>query len=89
MVIYLGQNVPLINLKNVFEIHKVDFMLTSIASNLPDEAISEIILELQHLYGDKKILIGGNCVLKSSVSLPDNFTTFKTLQDFTDFLELI
>ena len=89
MVIYLGQNVPLINLKNVFEIHKVDFMLTSIASNLPDEAVSEIILELQHLYGDKKILIGGNCVLKSSVSLPDNFTTFKTLQDFTDFLELI
>ena len=89
MVIYLGQNVPLINLKNVFEIHKVDYMLTSIASNLPDEAVSEIILELQHLYGDKKILIGGNCVLKSSVSLPDNFTTFKTLQDFTDFLELI
>ena len=89
MVIYLGQNVPLINLKYVFEIHKVDFMLTSIASNLPDEAVSEIILELQHLYGDKKILIGGNCVLKSSVSLPDNFTTFKTLQDFTDFLELI
>ena len=89
MVIYLGQNVPLINLKNVFEIHKVDYLLTSIASNLPDEAVSEIILELQHLYGDKKILIGGNCVLKSSVSLPDNFTTFKTLQDFTDFLELI
>ena len=89
MVIYLGQNVPLVNLKNVFEVHKVDYLLTSITANLPEETISEMIHELENLYGDKKILIGGNILLKSSVSLPDNFTTFKTLQNFTDFLELI
>ena len=38
-VIYLGQNVPLINLKDIFEIHHVDYLLTSVASNLPEEMI--------------------------------------------------
>jgi methanogenic corrinoid protein MtbC1 len=89
MVIYLGQNVPAVNLKNIFEIHHVDYLLTSIASNLPEEILAPVIDELRLLYSDKKILIGGNCLLETSISLPENFTFFKTLQDFADFLLLL
>jgi DNA-binding transcriptional MerR regulator len=85
-VIYLGQNVPSVNLKNVFEIHHIDYLLTSIASNLPEEILAPLINELGLLYSDKKILIGGNCLLETSIALPGNFTFFKTLQDFDDFL---
>jgi MerR family transcriptional regulator, light-induced transcriptional regulator len=85
-VIYLGQNVPSVNLKDIFEIHHVDYLLTSIASNLPEEILAPIINELGLLYSDKKILIGGNCLLETSISLPGNFTFFKIIQDFNDFL---
>jgi len=88
-VIYLGQNVPLNNLKSVLDIHHVDYLLTSIASNLTEDSITEIVQELTNLYGDKKILIGGNCLLGSKVTLPSNFTRFQHITDFSDFLNTL
>lgn len=85
-VIYLGQNVPLLNLKDVMEIHYVDYLLTSIASNLPVEMVSETINELAQLYGDKRILIGGKCITSLSLHLPPNFLVINSLPDFIDFL---
>lgn len=85
-VIYLGQNVPLLNLKDVMEIHYVDYLLTSIASNLPVEMVSETINELAQLYGDKRILIGGKCIISLSLHLPPNFLVINSLPDFIDFL---
>ena len=88
-VVYLGQNVPLVNLKNVLSGHKIDFLLTSIASNLPEETIVEIVQELSSLYGDKHVLIGGHCFLGNEVSLPPSFTLFKNVPDFTEFLNTL
>lgn len=85
-VIYLGQNVPFMNLKNIFEIHHIDYLLTSIASNLPEATVTEMINELTELYSDKQILIGGNCFLGPAHKLPENITTFNSLEDFTGFL---
>jgi DNA-binding transcriptional MerR regulator len=88
-VIYLGQNVPLTHLKDIFEIHHVDYLLTSVASKHPVEIISEIMNELAQLYSDKKILVGGNSLNDTSISLPGNVQSFKTLSDFMNFLEKI
>ena len=88
-VIYLGQNVPLVDLKNVMEISNIDYLVTSVTSNLPQETISAIILELGQLYGDIKILIGGHCVTDLSISLPPGFKSFNSLQDFSDFINSI
>lgn len=88
-VIYLGQNVPLINLKDIFEIHQIDYMVTSVASKQPGEAIEEILNELSTLYGDKQILIGGNCLSDKTITLPDNVKSFSSLGDFKDFLDKI
>lgn len=88
-VIYLGQNVPLMNLKDIFEIHYIDYMVTSVASKLPVEMISEILNELVKLYGDKQVLIGGKCLFDTAVSLPDNVKSFNTLSDFYEFLKKV
>jgi DNA-binding transcriptional MerR regulator len=88
-VIYLGQNVPLINLKDIFEIHHVDFLLTSIASNLSSEMISEIFQELWQLCKDKQILIGGHCIQNTTVTLPQNIRSFNTLEEFSYFLKKV
>ena len=85
-VIYLGQNVPLVNLKNVFTIHEVDYLVTSFTSHLSEETIALMIEELGHLYGDKKVLIGGNFLSETPIILPANFISFHSLQDFIDFL---
>ncbi len=86
MVIYLGQNVPLVNLKDIFEIHKIDYLLTSFTSNLPEEEISSFFEEFNHLYGDKHLLLGGSCIQQNKVSLPPNATFFESITNFTDFL---
>jgi DNA-binding transcriptional MerR regulator len=88
-VIYLGQNVPLINLKDIFEIHHVDFLLTSIASKLSSEMISEIFQELWQLCKDKKILIGGHCIQNTTVIQPKNIRSFNKLEEFSDFLKKV
>jgi MerR family transcriptional regulator, light-induced transcriptional regulator len=88
-VIYLGQNVPLLHLKDVFEIHPVDFLVTSVASKLPVETITEILNELIQLYGEKEVLIGGKCMLNKAISLPGNVKPFDTLSDFYEFLKKV
>jgi methanogenic corrinoid protein MtbC1 len=86
-VIYLGQNVPFLNLKDILQIHHVDYLITSITSNLVPEVIQETLNELSGLYLDKQILIGGNCIHNQSVDLPENIRLFQTLHDFYDFLK--
>ncbi len=85
-VIYLGQNVPLMNLKNVFDIHQVDFLLTSFATRHTQEETEAILLEFTRLFSDKQILVGGNFLHETSGSLPSNFVTFNSLKDFYEFL---
>jgi MerR family transcriptional regulator, light-induced transcriptional regulator len=85
-VINLGQNVPLTNLKNIFEIHRVDFLLTSITSRLPSETISSLFNEMSVLYSDKQVIIGGNTISEMSIPLPANFITFNTIEGFADFI---
>ncbi len=88
-VIYLGQNVPLISLKDIFEIQPVDYLVTSIATNLPSETLQGIFQELSQLYSDKQILMGGHYIKESDVKLPANIKTFATLIEFNDFLKKI
>jgi len=88
-VIYLGQNVPLINLKHIFEIHSVDFLVTSISTNLPDEKIVDLVYELNACYSDKTILLGGNCINNASLSIPSNFKLFSLINEFSAFLNHI
>ncbi len=84
--IYLGQNVPLQNIKKVFQIHHVDYLVTSAVSFGTEETLSNLIEELIQDYGDKKILIGGNFAAFQSITFPENFTQFGSIADFSKFL---
>jgi DNA-binding transcriptional MerR regulator len=86
-VFYLGQNVPVRNLKSIFELHVIDYLLTSVISNQSEEAILALFSEINELYRDKKILIGGNCLKETTVQLPGNFTAFAAIPEFTEFLQ--
>jgi len=88
-VIYLGQNVPLANLKNIFDIHSIDYMLTSISSRTQDEDVQNMLNELNETYGDKKIIIGGVFLQESKIVFPDNFIYYSEIKNFADFLHQV
>ncbi|MEI8048631.1 MAG: MerR family transcriptional regulator [Bacteroidota bacterium] len=88
-VFYLGQNVPVRNLKSIFELHTIDYMLTSITSNQSKEALLVLFSEINELYGDKKILVGGYLIKEAGVQLPGNFKAFAAITEFTEFLQQI
>jgi len=85
-VIYLGQNVPLQNIKKVFQIHQIDFLVTSAVSFGTEDSLVELVQELIQNYGDKKILFGGNFEAFKSIFFPENFTRFNSVSDFSKFL---
>jgi DNA-binding transcriptional MerR regulator len=90
MVIYLGQNVPLVNLKDIFDIHSIDFLLTSVTSNRTDDEITAFFKEFELLYGNKKqLLLGGNCIKQNIATLPAYASYFQSISDFTEFLDKI
>ena len=88
-VFYLGQNVPVRNLKSIFELHPIDYILTSITSNQSKEALLTLFSEINELYRDKKILVGGNFIKEAIVQLPGNFKAFASITEFTEFLQQI
>jgi len=88
-VIYLGQNVPLVDMKDVFEFHKIDYLLTSFTSNQASEDISAFFAEFDQLYGGKHLLLGGNCIEQNLDSIPSYSTFFKSISDFTDFIQKV
>jgi len=85
-IIYLGQNVPLANLKGVSSIRPVDFLLTSVSANITNAYFSEFIGELSDIYKDTSVLIGGSCLQNITVNLPPNFITFQSIPEFSEFL---
>ncbi len=85
-VIYLGQNVPLVNLKDIFELHSIDYLLTSFTSKLSQDEVSDFFAEFGQLYGNKQLLLGGNCIRENMELLPTNTIFFNSIPEFAEFL---
>jgi len=85
-VIYLGQNVPLSDLKEISEIKTVDYLFTSITCALPGNEIQEYIDSLSSLFPEKTLLIGGYYIKLSNPSLAKNMKRFDEAESFEEFL---
>lgn len=88
-VIYLGQNVPLVNLKDVFELHSIDYLLTSFTHKLSQEEVSDFFTEFGQLYGNKQLLLGGSSIRENMEMLPANTIFFNSIPEFAEFLTKI
>ncbi len=86
LVIYLGQNVPTQNLRNIFDLHSIDYLLTSLTQNQTEESIQAFLKEISELYTDKQVLIGGNIMPFTASNLPANVRHFDSINTFSDFI---
>jgi DNA-binding transcriptional MerR regulator len=84
-VIYLGQSVPLNDLKKVVEIREPEFLISVFThiSGEPDSFINELASTFRNI----NILLSGCQVVDKFENLPSNVRTFCTPKDLLDILD--
>lgn len=84
-VIYLGQMLPIENLKVIESLRPADYIVTSIVGSMDDKEIEEYLLKLSKELPDKKIFVTGQQI-ESKTSPADHL---KLIPKVTDFIEEI
>ena len=84
-VIYVGQNVPHLDLVNIYKDHNPDCLLTVMTTSPPLEEIQAYIYKLSNSFPNSQIFISGHQVMEQEIDLPKNVIFLKKLQDLIDY----
>lgn len=88
-VIYLGQNIPLEDIKSVNESHSPNYIFTMISEMFFKDPIQKYVDKLTETFPDTKILLSGYQVLMQPLKKSSNMMILESLPHFIDFLENI
>ncbi|GAB1449633.1 hypothetical protein MASR2M44_26620 [Bacteroidota bacterium] len=88
-VVYLGQEVPLKDLKFAFSEHQPDFILTLMTSSQPDLNKQDFVDFLSRNWPSSQILLTGSQFLMCDLELRKNITLIKNLDAFICLLDNI
>ncbi|KYG83441.1 MerR family transcriptional regulator [Roseivirga echinicomitans] len=86
-VIYLGQTLPIDDLKMAHEIYEPEYLITVLTGKPLNSTPTEYIEELSNLFPDSEILVSGRQVVGQDLQLPDNVTSLASLNDLITFVE--
>lgn len=86
-VIYLGQNMPMDDLRAVYNIHKPDYLLTVVTSKPSGASAQEYVSTLSETFPETEILISGSQVIGEDLDLPDNITPIANPNMLVSFIE--
>ncbi len=86
-VIYLGQTLPITDLKMAHEIYEPEYLLTVLTGKPQNSTPKEYIEELSNLFPSSEILVSGRQVVGQDLELPNNVTTLASLNDLITFAE--
>lgn len=85
-VLYLGQEVPLNNLKHTFGDHTPEFIFTILTSAHLEIEKQEFVNELSEYWKGSKILLSGSQFLNADLEYPENVRLIKRLDEFLYFI---
>ncbi|MCB9282770.1 MAG: MerR family transcriptional regulator [Lewinellaceae bacterium] len=85
-VIYIGQDMSMVDLKDVCQIHRPDFIYTMISETFAKEPVQGYIDALSNLFPDSTILLSGYQVVVQQVRSFGNVTVLKSLDDTIGYL---
>jgi hypothetical protein len=88
-VIYLGQEVPLKDLKFAFSEKQPDFILTLMTSSQPELNKQEFVNFLCENWNQSHILLTGSQFLLSDLEVRESITLLKSLDHFIQFINNI
>ncbi|MFT7267922.1 MAG: DNA-binding transcriptional MerR regulator [Candidatus Endobugula sp.] len=86
-VIYLGQSLPLIDLKLAYQAYQPEYLLTVLTSKPLNMTTEEYLFELSNAFPDSKILVSGRQVVGQDLDLPSNIVQISSLPNLINFAE--
>lgn len=86
-VIYLGQNVPLDDLINIYKDHNPDYLLTVMTTYPQASDVQAYVYNISESFKNATVLITGHQVIGQDIDVPDNVMLLNKLQDLIQHLE--
>ncbi len=87
--IYLGQSLPFEDLKNVYDIHKADYIVSALTSVPGPAEIQSYVNNLANTFPEAQILLSGYQVVGQDIDCPTNVTLLTRNEQLLDRLEAI
>ena len=87
--IYLGQSMPLHDLKEVYSKHKPEFLFTVITNSPGQDKIQDYINQLSKSFSESEILMTGYQVIGQDLKEPENIHFLTKLDDLISVIEEI
>ncbi|MBP9688456.1 MAG: helix-turn-helix-type transcriptional regulator, partial [Bacteroidia bacterium] len=88
-VLYLGQEVPLSDLKGAFLDHQPDYVLTQLTASHLNINKQDFVEEISTYWKNSQILLSGVQFLNSDITLPQNARIIKRIEDFVSLVDTI
>ena len=85
-VIYIGQDMSLVDLKDVSQVHQPDFIFTMISETFAKEPIQDYVNALSITFHESQILLSGYQVAAQRVPSTGNVTVLKSLEQTIEYL---
>jgi MerR family transcriptional regulator, light-induced transcriptional regulator len=89
MVIYIGQDMSLSDLKDVCLIHRPDYIYTMISETYAKEPVQNYIDALSNTFPNSQILLSGYQVVAQNVPSHGNVVVIKSLDQTISFLDTL
>lgn len=86
-VIYIGQNMSIDDLRDVYQIHKPDFIYTIISETFTRQSIDKYLDQLAYHFKESKILVSGYQAITQKFTPNFNTSILKSLDETIVFLE--
>ncbi len=87
-VIYLGQFVPIIDIKEICKNHtRIDAIIASLVVPFPKGELKQFIETLSKIAKNKKVILSGQQIVKDKIELPENFINFNSMPQFIDMID--
>jgi hypothetical protein len=86
-VIYIGQDMSLVDLKDAYEIHAPQYIFTMISETFAKEPVQDYVDSLSENFAPSKILLTGYQVVAQGVLSENNVVVLPSLHDTMVYLD--
>lgn len=85
-VIYLGTEVSVIDLKDVWKIHKPDFIFTMITETFTEGSVNKYISKISETFNEAQFLVSGYQVIAQQVKSHSNIKVLASLNEAIEYI---
>ncbi len=86
-VIYVGQNMSMNDLQDVYNIHKPDYIYTMVTETFSRQPVMRYVELLSKSFPKSEILLSGYQIVAQNIESNNNVTVLKSLQETIEFLD--